>query len=161
MQQGTEEIHCMVFLNGKEKAHLLSKLIDRLGFKIKKSDTQENILLLSHTIPTTGYLFPGNEHDKNVYSELLESLKNQTSQFSCMILTENDFLNVLDKINKCIHRSSPKHIIQKTLDEVEKEYVLRILDMYEWKYKAAAKHLGINRSTLYRKLKKYGIEKAE
>jgi transcriptional regulator with PAS, ATPase and Fis domain len=48
-----------------------------------------------------------------------------------------------------------------TLDELEKEYVLKVLDETGWHKKKAATILGINASTLYRKLQRYGCEDAE
>ncbi|PIU54706.1 MAG: hypothetical protein COS89_09415, partial [Deltaproteobacteria bacterium CG07_land_8_20_14_0_80_38_7] len=35
------------------------------------------------------------------------------------------------------------------------------LESHGWQYKTVAKILGINRSTLYRKLKKYAIHKSQ
>jgi DNA-binding NtrC family response regulator len=48
-----------------------------------------------------------------------------------------------------------------TLDELEKEYVLKVLDETGWHKKKAATILGINASTLYRKLQRYGCDETE
>jgi len=45
----------------------------------------------------------------------------------------------------------------QTLDEMEKEYIERILSIENGRVEAAAKRLGIPRSSLYNKLKQYGI----
>jgi len=45
----------------------------------------------------------------------------------------------------------------QTLDELEKEYIERILSIENGRVEAAAKRLGIPRSSLYNKLKQYGI----
>ena len=45
-----------------------------------------------------------------------------------------------------------------TLDELEKEYLIKVLDGVGWRKKKAAAILGINPSTLYRKLQRYGFE---
>jgi two-component system response regulator PilR (NtrC family) len=45
-----------------------------------------------------------------------------------------------------------------TLDEVERRYLLQTLEETGWKKKAAAEILGINPSTLYRKLQRYGMD---
>ena len=45
-----------------------------------------------------------------------------------------------------------------TLEELEKEYLLKVLDEVGWRKKKAAAILGINPSTLYRKLQRYGFE---
>ena len=43
-----------------------------------------------------------------------------------------------------------------TLEELEKQYILRVLEFTNWQKKRAAQLLGINASTLYRKLVRYG-----
>ena len=45
-----------------------------------------------------------------------------------------------------------------TLEELEREYILRVLDLQGWHQGHAARRLGINRRTLYRKLRKYREE---
>ncbi len=45
-----------------------------------------------------------------------------------------------------------------TLDELERRYLLQTLNEMGWKKKQAAEILGINPSTLYRKLQRYGME---
>jgi two-component system response regulator HydG len=44
------------------------------------------------------------------------------------------------------------------MDEVERRHVLRVLDALQWNKAEAARVLGINRATLYRKLQRYGLE---
>src|SRR5213594_371535 len=46
-----------------------------------------------------------------------------------------------------------------TLEELEKEYILKVLNYTRWQKKKASEVLGINASTLYRKLIAYGVEK--
>jgi DNA-binding NtrC family response regulator len=45
-----------------------------------------------------------------------------------------------------------------TLEDVEREYLLRVLDETGWQKKRASEILGIDPSTIYRKLQRYGIE---
>src|SRR6266487_831171 len=47
----------------------------------------------------------------------------------------------------------------QTLEELEKEYILKVLNSTRWQKKKASDILGINASTLYRKLIAYGVEK--
>ena len=44
-----------------------------------------------------------------------------------------------------------------TLSEIEKKHIIETLEKCDWRCKTAAKLLGINRTTIYRKMKKYGI----
>ena len=46
-----------------------------------------------------------------------------------------------------------------TLEELEREYILKVLHTTRWQKKRASDILGINASTLYRKLIAYGVEK--
>jgi transcriptional regulator with PAS, ATPase and Fis domain len=45
-----------------------------------------------------------------------------------------------------------------SLDEHEKQYILEVLDEVEGNKSAAAKILGIDRVSLWRKIKRYGLE---
>ena len=47
-----------------------------------------------------------------------------------------------------------------TLEELEKEYILKVLNHTRWQKKRTSDILGINASTLYRKLIAYGVEKS-
>ena len=47
-----------------------------------------------------------------------------------------------------------------TLDELEKAHILAVLERTGWARKQTSEILGINASTLYRKLKKYGVQDA-
>jgi DNA-binding NtrC family response regulator len=44
-----------------------------------------------------------------------------------------------------------------TLDELEKEYLVSVLEETNWQKKKASAILGINASTLYRKIQRYGL----
>lgn len=58
---------------------------------------------------------------------------------------------------------SSSHLImdrtQVTLEELEKEYLIKVLKDTSWQKKKASQVLGINASTLYRKIQRYGLEK--
>lgn len=47
---------------------------------------------------------------------------------------------------------------EHTLEELEKDYILNTLEQYKWNQKKASDILGISTTTLWRKLKSYGIE---
>jgi DNA-binding NtrC family response regulator len=47
---------------------------------------------------------------------------------------------------------------EQTLEELEKKHILLMLEKYEWNQKKASDILGISTTTLWRKLKLYGIE---
>ena len=45
------------------------------------------------------------------------------------------------------------------LKEMEKQHIARALQFYRWDYEKVARQLGIGRTTLWRKMKEYGIER--
>jgi len=45
-----------------------------------------------------------------------------------------------------------------TLEKLEEKHILRVLERYNWNQKKAAEILGVSTTTLWRKLKSYGIE---
>ncbi len=45
-----------------------------------------------------------------------------------------------------------------TLEDVEREYMAKVLEITGWQKKRASHILGINSSTLYRKIQRYGLE---
>jgi two-component system response regulator HydG len=47
--------------------------------------------------------------------------------------------------------------LKDVLREPEKIYILKVLKEVGWNKKRAAKKLGVNRTTLYNKLRKYNI----
>jgi DNA-binding NtrC family response regulator len=47
-----------------------------------------------------------------------------------------------------------------TIEEIERAHILHVLETCEWNQTRAAKVLGIDRVTLYNKIKKYGFRKA-
>ncbi len=81
-----------------------------------------------------------------------------------VILEEGDEITVdslPDKIKNHIN-SSKKIVMQKakmTLEELDKEYLISVLEETNWQKKKASSILGINASTLYRKIQRYGIKR--
>ncbi len=49
----------------------------------------------------------------------------------------------------------------RTLEEVERQYIHQLLQQSEGNYSEVAEKLGIGRTTLWRKMKKYGLEQEE
>jgi two-component system response regulator HydG len=55
--------------------------------------------------------------------------------------------------------SAPTLPAQESLAEVEKVHILQTLERLAWNYSRAAEALGISRTTLWRKLKEYALER--
>ena len=50
---------------------------------------------------------------------------------------------------------------ESTLKEVERTHILNILETHQWNIARSAKILGVDRSTLYAKIKRYNFQKPE
>ncbi|KAA3609334.1 MAG: AAA family ATPase [Calditrichaeota bacterium] len=59
--------------------------------------------------------------------------------------------------NKTISTEPELH----TLKDAEKQHIMKILDLYNWNYEEASKALAIGRTTLWRKLREYGVDQKE
>ncbi len=78
------------------------------------------------------------------------------------ILQEGDDFRIDDLPDKVRHHSQERRKVvmqetQMTLDELEKEYLVSVLEETNWQKKKASAILGINASTLYRKIQRYGL----
>jgi DNA-binding NtrC family response regulator len=82
-----------------------------------------------------------------------------------VILEETDEITVEALPEKIRYREigETPHLImdraQVTLEELEREYLIKVLNDTNWQKKKASAILGINASTLYRKIQRYGLEK--
>jgi len=57
--------------------------------------------------------------------------------------------------------SAPVCFPESSLKEVERTHILNILETHQWNIARSARILGVDRSTLYAKIKRYGFEKPE
>jgi DNA-binding NtrC family response regulator len=56
-------------------------------------------------------------------------------------------------------RSAPLEGGAQTLDSMEEQLIRRVLEDNKWQKARSAEILGINRTTLWHKIKRYGLEK--
>jgi transcriptional regulator of acetoin/glycerol metabolism len=72
-------------------------------------------------------------------------------------MTSDDFIKAEDLFFQ-MSDETPKETSETfNLAEHEKELILKALKKFNWNMSKTAKELGINRSTLYEKLKKYEL----
>ncbi len=81
-----------------------------------------------------------------------------------VILQENELLTSDDippRIRNSWHpcEDDSPDVSNMTLQDLEKRHLIRILEETNWQKRKASTILGINTSTLYRKLQRYGLEK--
>lgn len=122
--------------------HFLRIASERSGRR--KTVSKEAMDLLSN------YDWPGNVRE-------LENIVER----AC-ILQEGDDFRIEDLPDKVRHHSQERRKVvmqetQMTLDELEKEYLVSVLEETSWQKKKASAILGINASTLYRKIQRYGL----
>ena len=125
--------------------HFLDKFNEKLGPPARKGISDEAMDVLS------SYTWPGN----------IRELENVIER--AVILEESREIQVdsLPEKLRSRDRSSQRLITEQaqvTLEELEKEYLLKVLEDTNWQKKRASTILGINASTLYRKIQRYGLE---
>ena len=97
-----------------------------------------------------GYNWPGNVRELENVIERAVILTNKN------IILPKDLPPAV--INQQKSAESADDGSEPTLEALEKNYILKILDKYTWNQKKASEVLGISTTTLWRKLKSYGIE---
>lgn len=94
------------------------------------------------------YHWPGNVR------ELQHAIERAVILSESPVLTPDDFLFPQDPDRKEIRQDEPSGF---NLDELEKQTIRRVLEKYEGNISRTSEELGLTRTSLYRRLKKYGI----
>jgi transcriptional regulator with PAS, ATPase and Fis domain len=126
--------------------YFLKKYNDRISPSVQKTISKDAMEVLS------GYGWPGN----------VRELENVIER--AVILEETPEIQVESLPDKLLshgetHASLITERAQVTLEELEREYLLKVLEETNWQKKRASSILGINASTLYRKIQRYSLEK--
>src|SRR5690606_36295073 len=93
------------------------------------------------------YPWPGNVR------ELQNAVKHGAALAAGSLIDEVDLPDTV-RLNRQAHPNLPADL--RSLAEVEKEHILRVLSACEGSQSDAAKILGVARNTLWRKLKDFG-----
>lgn len=125
-------------------------------FFLQNACVENNISLkhLSHTV--IKFLqcqkWPGN----------IRELKHLMEKAAILVDTtqiDDDDIAAIMQSNSFVQNGGRHVSIDMAKDEFEKNHIVDTLDTTDWQISKAAKKLGINRSTLFRKMKKYRIER--
>jgi two-component system response regulator HydG len=102
------------------------------------------------------YAWPGNVR------ELQNSMERAVALTGFERITVDDLperVRSYKRSHVLVASDDPEELV--TMDEVERRYVLRVLEATRGNKRAAAKILGFDRRTLYRKLERYGVSVGE
>ena len=124
-------------------AHFLKK------FRVKNRKDFEGISAEALNI-LMRYHWPGNVR------ELENAVERAVVVGKGGLITANDLPVQILQAETALGTSS-----ELSLQEMEKEHIRRVLDRNKWNIKRAAEQLGINRTTLYHKMKRYGLRSVE
>ncbi len=157
MQQYDPTKQIAVFITHDDIKAGLTRLLRSAGITISDSDNFDEIE--SYIQEKTILVFTTPDNDSSVLDEIINFARNHQESLHCCIVPSRNAWVIQDDLSKQPLQLSIRREKQRTLGEVERDYIVKTLDDTEWQYKTGAKILGINRSTLYRKLKKYGLLK--
>jgi DNA-binding NtrC family response regulator len=102
-----------------------------------------------------GYAWPGN----------IRELQNVVER--AVLLGKGELITPVDLpreigIGTTVRASRGGHrTLKEALEEPERQIILEVLEAHAWNRNATADALGVNRTTLYKKMKRLGLEDAE
>ncbi len=127
-------------------AHFLKKYNERVASSAQKSISKEAMDVL------IGYTWPGNVRElENVIERAV--ILEETSEIRVESLPDKLRSGEPTRSSLITDRA------QVTLEELEREYLLKVLEDTNWQKKRASSILGINASTLYRKIQRYNLDR--
>jgi len=146
-----QAIYILIVLNDRTECDTLANHLMSSGISVSIVNDIKSVP--AHLVKKRGPVEdPGSEKTPEQYRKYITSLAAKHIPDAHCILTK------LDK-HSTAQKSQHKTMKYKdmTLEEVERDHIVQTLQANEWRIQYAAKSLGIDRSTLYRKMKKYNI----
>lgn len=143
-------IHMIELKDRKDDILLLANyILNKLNVEYKElkvlSDDVKNCF--------TNYTWPGN------IRELQNVIKSAYAVSDDMVIKMCDLPSKMDNISRVAQCNSDSNCsIHKMVENYEKSLIIDILKKYNWKCSKAAEVMGIHKSLLYKKIKKYEIE---
>ncbi len=121
--------------------HFLQRFSQEKGKDVRNFSPEAMEIFLAHS-------WPGN----------VRELENVIEH--AVIVAKREKVLIKDLPTYLLKESSP---VQRatTLQDYEKNLIVKVLEETNWNKHQAAKRLNINRSTLYGKIKRYGLEKIQ
>ncbi len=128
--------------------HLVNFFVENIkrNYQLESLSVNEQAMKMLETLP-----FYGNIRELKNLIERAYLITGNT------ILKVKDFKEILEQENEG-GKDSVNEISGLTVDQVEKNMIIKALNKYKNNISKAAKSLGISRSSFYRRLEKYNIE---
>ncbi len=140
LRKRTEDIPLLVH-------HFLNKFSEEYNRNLQGIDSAALQILLKHP-------WPGNIRELRHIIEKIAILgKNKT-------ITENDVRMALELIDNQNPGPQTYASLKEEMTANEKNIILRALNKYDWKIRETAEQLSIDRSALFKKMRKLGIKKS-
>ena len=157
MKTDSDTIHFFLEVTEDDTAEALYALLEKAGLAAGSVSSPDDLTKTVKDNPCVILQLPKTTDRKILKKMVDEACDNQLS-ISFSVITSQRLSLIKKSLKNFVWENSENNRNSKTLGEIEKEHIIKTLRSYKWKYKTAAKYLGIDRSTLYRKLKKYGIK---
>lgn len=97
------------------------------------------------------YYWPGNVR------ELENAIEGAVIMSKTEMINKWDIPNISKFLSEPMRMNYDGKTLKKVVEEPEREHILSVLEECNWNRNRAAVALGVNRTTLYNKMKKYGI----
>lgn len=124
--------------------HFLEKY-SRINNK-KVSELSEEVLGIFQS-----YAWPGNVR------ELENAIEGAVIMAKTEVVNKQDIPNISKFTSESASNNNEGKTLREAVEEPEREHIISVLDDCNWNRNKAAEVLGVNRTTLYNKMKKYNI----
>ena len=155
MKHSLNTFNLVFFVNDLDMVETLSEHIRNIGFSVSEAVSADDIFKYIHDKSLLYIMKSEAKNSISIHKDLIKMLTSVSSRISTISIISHDLSHV-----KIAYNSQNNSVnYHQTLSEVEREHIINTLEKCGWRPKTAAKLLGIDRTTLYRKTKKYSIGK--
>ena len=156
MQKEQEHLTIVVIVSEENMLDSFERLLRSAGIDVDSAGGLETLVNCFQENPTVIFPFPEAENRESILEDIIGRTRRDSQSSSCCIITSKKLMEIRDVAGMPLKKKTN----HQTLDELEKEHIIRTLNDMKWQRKNVAKILGINRTTLYRKMIKYKISRA-
>ena len=156
MQKEREHLTIVVIVSDEDMLNSFERLLQSAGINVESPGELEALVSCFQDNPTVVFPFPEADNRESILEDIIGKTRRDSQSSSCCIITSKKLMEVRDIAGLSLMKKTN----HQTLDELEKEHIVRMLNDMNWQRKNVAQILGINRTTLYRKMKKYKISQS-